>query len=86
MKITRKGEFDTVELWFRSGTANITLELAGASFLSTAQVNVPRIAPVAPTSISGSTLALTPNATHCMKIKWNNGIDVAHLRCGYTAK
>ena len=42
LKITRDGEFDTVELWFRSAAANITLELAGASFLSTAQVTFPR--------------------------------------------
>ena len=86
LKITRDGEFDTVELWFRSAAANITLELAGASFLSTAQVTFPRDVPTAPTSISGSTLVLTPNATHYMKIKLNNGISVAHLRCSYTAK
>ena len=86
LKITRNGEFDTVELWFRSAAANITLELAGASFLSTAQVPLLRDVPTSPTSISGSTLALTPNATHYMKIKLNNGISVAHLRCSYTAK
>ena len=86
LKITRNGEFDTVELWFRSATTNITLELAGASFLSTAQVAAPRDVPTSPTAISGSTLALTPNATHYMKIKLNNGISVAHLRCSYTAK
>ena len=86
LKITRNGEFDTVELWFRSGTANIILELAGASFLSTARVNSTRDVPTAPTNISGSTLALTQNAVHYMKIKLNNGIYAAHLRCSYTAK
>ena len=86
LKITRNGEFDTVELWFRSAANNITLELAGASFLSTAQVSAPRIAPTPTTVISGSTLALKPNATHYMKIKLNEGIYVAHLRCSYTAK
>lgn len=88
LKITRNGEFDTVELWFRSATANITLELAGASFQSTAQVAAPRLAPTEATSISGSTLAVTSNVavTHYMKIKLNNGVNVAHLRCSYTAK
>ena len=86
LKITRNGEFDTVELWFRTATANITLELAGASFLSTAQVATLNVLPTSPTSISGTTLAITPNATRYMKIKLNNGISVAHLRCSYAAK
>lgn len=86
LKITKNGTFDTVELWVRSRTANITLELAGASFQSTAQVATPRIIPLTPTVISGSTLALTSGVTHYMKIKLNNGISVAHLRCSYAAK
>lgn len=86
LKITKNGVFDTVELWFRCQTGNITLELAGASFQLTGQVNSPRIAPTAPTSISGSTLTVAPNATQYMKIKLNEGVSVAHLRCSYAAK
>ena len=86
LKITKNGVFDTVELWVRCGASNITLELAGASFQSTAQVDAPRTIPLTSTVISGSTLALTSNVTQYMKIKLNNGISVAHLRCSYTAK
>ncbi len=86
LKITKNDTFDTVEIWVRCGASNITLELAGASFQSTAQVNAPRTIPLTPTVISGSTLALTSGATQYMKIKLNNGISVAHLRCSYTAK
>ncbi|MCU4365651.1 DUF285 domain-containing protein [Acinetobacter variabilis] len=86
LKITKNDTFDTVEIWVRCGASNITLELAGASFQSTAQVVAPRTIPLTPTVISGSTLALTPGVTQYMKIKLNNGISVAHLRCSYTAK
>lgn len=86
LKITKNGVFDTVELWFRSGTSNITLELAGASFQSKAQVNLPRTVPAASTSISGSTLLVPTNITQYMKIKLNEGVSVAHLRCSYEAK
>ncbi|EXA67172.1 hypothetical protein J504_1121 [Acinetobacter baumannii 348935] len=86
LKITKNGVFDTVELWFRCGASNITLELAGASFQLTEQVSFPRTAPTAPTSISGSTLEITSNITQYMKIKLNEGVSVAHLRCSYTAK
>ena len=86
LKITKNGVFDTVELWFRSETNNITLELAGASFQSKAQVNLPRTVPAGSTSISGSTLLVSANVTQYMKIKLNEGVSVAHLRCSYGAK
>ena len=86
LKITKNGVFDTAELWFRSETNNITLELAGASFQSKAQVNLPRTVPAASTSISGSTLLVPTNITQYMKIKLNEGVSVAHLRCSYGAK
>ena len=86
LKITKNGEFDTVELWFRSETGNITLELAGASFQSKAQVNLPRTVPAASISTSGSTLLVSTNTTQYMKIKLNEGVSVAHLRCSYGAK
>lgn len=86
LKITRNGKFDTVEIWIRCGASGITLELAGASFQSTAQVTLPRAIPPTPTAISGSTLALTPGVIQYMKIKLNNGISVAHLRCSYDAR
>ncbi len=86
LKITKNDTFDTVEIWFRCRASNITLELAGASFQSTAQVAEPKTMPLSPMVISGSTLALTLGVTHYMKIKLNNGISVAHLRCSYTAK
>ena len=88
LKITRNGVFDTVELWVRCWANNITLELAGASFLSTAQGDdiASRVVPPNPTVIGGSTLALTAGAMHYMKIKLNDGIFVAHLRCSYAAR
>ena len=86
LKITKNDTFDTVEIWFRCGASNITLELAGASFQSTAQVDRVRNIPLTPTVISGSTLALTSGVIQYMKIKLNNGISVAHLRCSYAAK
>ena len=86
LKITKNGVFDTVELWFRSETGNITLELAGASFQSKAQVNLPRTVPASSISISGSTLLVPTNITQYMKIKLNEGVSVAHLRCSYGAK
>lgn len=86
LKITRNGVFDTVELWVRCLAADITLELAGASFQSTAQVALSRTVPLTPTVISGSTLALTLGVTQYMKIKLNKGVSVAHLRCSYAAK
>lgn len=86
LKITKNDKFDTVEIWVRCGASNITLELAGASFQSTAQVTAPRIIPPNPTVIGGSTLALTAGVTQYMKIKLNNGISVAHLRCSYDAR
>ncbi|WP_180085233.1 BspA family leucine-rich repeat surface protein [Acinetobacter sp. YH12103] len=86
LKITRNGVFDTVELWIRSAAANITLELAGASFLSTAQSAISRTVPANPTVIGGSTLALTAGVMQYMKIKLNKGISVAHLRCSYDAR
>src|SRR5699024_5685787 len=42
--------------------------------------------PLTPTFISGSTLALTSGITQYMKIKMNNGISAAYLRCSYAAK
>ena len=86
LKITRNGEFDTVELWFRSGAVNTTLELAGASFLSTAQAAESRTVPPYPTVVGGTTLALTAGVMKYMKIKLNGGISVAHLRCSYDAR
>lgn len=86
LKITRNGVYDTVELWVRTLSNDITLELAGASFQSTAQVALSRIVPPTPTVISGSTLALTLGVTQYMKIKLNKGVSVAHLRCSYAAK
>ena len=86
LKITRNGEFDTVELWFRSGAVNTTLELAGASFLSTAQAAESRTVPPYPTVVGGTTLALTAGVMQYMKIKLNGGISVAHLRCSYDAR
>ena len=86
LKITKNGVFDTVELWFRSETGNITLELAGASFQSKAQVDLPRTVPAGSISISGSTLLVPTNITQYMKIKLNEGVSVAHLRCSYGAK
>ena len=86
LKITKNGEFDTVEIWFRTRTAGITLELEGASFQSTAENVAPRTIPPATTAISGTTLALKVGVTQYMKIKLNTGISVAHLRCSYAAK
>ena len=86
LKITKNDTFDTVEIWVRCGASNITLELAGASFQSTAQVAAPRTIPLTPTVISGSTLALTSGNTQYMKIKLNNGISTSYLRCSYAAK
>ena len=87
LKITKNDKFDTVEIWMRSAAVDITLELEGASFQSTAQQGVQlRTTPPNPTVISGSTLALTRSAVNYMKIKLNNGISVAHLRCSYDAR
>lgn len=86
LKITKNYGYDTVEIWVRSGASNITLELAGASFLSTAQGTSLGSVPSNPTVISGSTLELTQNVTQYMKIKLNKDISVAYLRCSYAAK
>lgn len=86
LKITKNDTFDTVELWVRCLANNITLELEGASFQSTANVSKVKDIPPTPTVISGSTLALTVGVVHYMKIKLNNGISVAYLRCSYAAK
>ena len=86
LKITKNGVFDTVDLWFRTAMGGITLELAGASFQA-AQQNVGiRSVPESPTVISGTTLALTAGNMQYMKIKLNEGVSVAYLRCSYTAK
>lgn len=86
LKITRNGVFDTVDLWIRRPpTTAPAIQLDGAVFVSTQTVASPKTAPINPTSITGTTFNV-PAGIKYIKIKLDEGVDVAYLRFDYTFK
>lgn len=86
LKITRNGVFDTVDLWIRRPSlGSHTIQLDGAVFVSTQPVVTPKIVPTNPTPITGTTFNL-PTGINYIKIKLDEGVDVAYLRFDYSIK
>lgn len=86
LKITRNGVFDTVDLWIRKPNASThAIQLDGALFVSTQTVASPKTLPANPTPITGTTFNV-PAGINYIKIKLDEGVDVAYLRFNYAFK